>query len=128
MDYKALYYEHKRRTWKLRDPRDGDQVEEDIKDYWNTQVDLAARWFEQEFGYYPITSIPPPCLTDHREEPREELFHSQTDREIVFTLLHNLKTGKSYPYHLGGLGYVLSGVPWDKIPAWAQASIMKYKA
>lgn len=127
MSMKDAYFEHKRRTWKLRDPTDPKQVETDIKSYWNDQVGLALAWFAQEYGYTPQGNIPPPCLMNVREDVREELFHSQQDRDIMFRFIENLKSGRSMPYHLGGLGYVLQGVPWDKIPEWAQVSIMQYK-
>ena len=99
------------------------QVERDFLAKWEKQYEAARNLWWVVKGTQPPTDPEDSCRTGDWSFEARALVHSARDLQIQKDFIAAIKKNKALSYQLGGLGYLLNGVPWESIPPWAQENL-----
>ena len=125
-DAKTEYQKALWADYTLTNLKDPVQVERDFLAKWEKQYEAARNLWREVKGFDPPQNPEDSCRTGDWSFEARALVHSARDLQIQKDFIATIKRNKALSYQLGGLGYLLNGVPWENIPPWAQRNLYSH--
>lgn len=125
-DAKTEYQKALWADYTLTNLNDPVQVERDYWAKWEGQYEAARNLWREIRGQEPPSDPQDCCRTGDWSFEARALVHSARELVIQKDFIIAIKKNKVLSWQLGGLGYLLNGVPWESIPPWAQQNLYSH--